>query len=50
MRYFDRKYMAGFSLAYLPLGKGYDEHPYWLIRKMEFILGMINKVDNERSK
>ncbi|WP_394290188.1 hypothetical protein [Fusobacterium necrophorum] len=42
--------MAGFSIAFLPLSKGYDEHPYWLMKKLEFILRMVNKVDSERRK
>lgn len=48
MSYIDKKYMTGFSINFLPLSKGYDEHPYWLIKKLEFILKMVNKVDRER--
>lgn len=42
--------MSGFSIAFLPLSRGYDEHPYWLMKKLEFILRIVNKVDSERRK
>lgn len=35
------------TIKFLPLNKGYGEHPYWLIEKMNYILGIINKVYNE---
>lgn len=41
----------GFSrypiIAFLPYSKGYDEHPYWLIDKLEFIQSIIIKYKND---
>ncbi|WP_288891566.1 hypothetical protein [uncultured Sneathia sp.] len=51
MRYFRFDGFNGScNLQFLPLSRSYDEHPYWLIMKMEIILETINKVNMEENK
>lgn len=51
MRYFRFDGMSGiYELRFLPFSKGIDEHPYWLIEKINFILNMINKIKSEKRK
>jgi hypothetical protein len=51
MRYFRFDGMSGiYELRFLPFSKGIDEHPYWLIEKINFILNMINRVKSEKRK
>lgn len=53
-RYF--RYYGGDSfngrvfIRFLPYSKGYDEHPYWLIKKLETILEIVNRVNDEENK
>lgn len=35
--------MAGNLEIILPYSKGYDEHPYWLIKKLEYIKSIIQR-------
>lgn len=50
MRYFGVDGMNGiYHLKFLPFSKGIDEHPYWLINKIEFLLNLINKIRNEKA-
>ena len=37
--------MAGgqYEIKFLPYSKSYDEHPFWLINKLEYIKNMLNK-------
>ena len=37
--------MAGgqYEIKFLPYSKSYDEHPFWLINKLEYIKNMVNK-------
>lgn len=39
-----------YALKFLPLSRAYDEHPFWLIKKIEFINSMINKAMAEVNK
>lgn len=39
-----------FKMHFLPFNKGYDEHPYWQIMKLEIILDVINLVQFEENK
>jgi len=51
MRYFRFDGFNGScNLQFLPLSRSYDEHPYWLIMKLEIILEIINKVNMEENK
>lgn len=51
MRYFGFDGMSGiYDLKFLPFSKGIDEHPYWLIEKIQFILTIVNKVKTEKRK
>ncbi|WP_169305376.1 hypothetical protein [Sebaldella termitidis] len=50
MRYFRFDGMSGrYILTFLPFSKSYDEHPYWLIEKLEFIEEVINKAIYEKN-
>ena len=31
-----------YEIKFLPLSKSYDDHPYWLIEKLEFIKEKVN--------
>ena len=43
--------MSGrYILTFLPFSKSYDEHPYWLIEKLEFIEEVINKAIEQLNK
>lgn len=47
-RYFEVLPLSSmYVLSRLPLLKGYGEHPYWLIEKLEFILSIFNKTIKE---
>ena len=50
--YFETKGMDGsyYYIHRLPLTLGYDEHPYGLIDKMNFILRVTNKTYSEIRK
>nr|DAN60595.1 MAG TPA: hypothetical protein [Bacteriophage sp.]DAR26483.1 MAG TPA: hypothetical protein [Caudoviricetes sp.] len=51
MKYFGFDGMSGvYELKFLPFGKGIDEHPFWIMEKIHFILGLINKVKSEKRK
>jgi hypothetical protein len=42
--------MSGrYVLTFFPFSKSYDEHPYWLIDKLEFIEEVINKAIYEKN-
>lgn len=36
-RYIGSDFFGNIIISFLPLGKGYGEHPFWLINKLEFI-------------
>ena len=44
--------MAGgqYEIKFLPYSKSYDEHPFWLINKLEYIKNMVNKGLSEIKK
>lgn len=33
---------GGYFIRFLPYNKGYAEHPYWLMEKIEFIRNCLN--------
>ena len=50
LRYFRFDAMSGrYTLTFLPFSKSYDEHPYWLMEKLEFIGEIINKAIYEKN-
>ena len=47
-RYLRSEGFSGYPvIAFLPYNKGYDEHPYWFIDKLEFIQSLIIKYKND---
>ena len=50
--YFETKGMDSsyYYIHRLPLNLGYDDHPYWLIEKINFILRVTNKIYSEMRK
>ncbi len=36
-----------YEIKFLPLSKSYDDHPYWLIEKLEFIKEKVNTAMSE---
>lgn len=51
MKYYGFDGMSGmYELRYLPFAKGIDEHPYWLMEKIQFILNLVNKIKAEKRK
>ena len=39
-----------YALKFLPLSHSYDEHPFWLMNKIEFIKNIMNKALSAKCK
>lgn len=46
-RYFKGDFVGNLNIV-LPYSKGYDEHPFWLITKLEYIRNIIQRFSKEK--